>query len=300
MAQSFSGSVEIQNTAGEPTTRIVLVGDEGAVRLHGPAGEIASTVVAGKFVHVGATPAKRPKDSSKPLVLRPPTFGGGAAPGPTNDPAVSTKDDPKVWLRVGDDKLAGGVFVAGPSGRPVIRLNGTTGSLGVGGEGQDGDIVVLDAAGVLRVRINGRTGDIELSGADCAEEFDAEVELRHAEPGSVMSIGDSGGVRPCDRAFDPRVAGIVSGAGSHHPAIILDKTKASGPRVALALTGKAFCKVDATLGPVRTGDLLTSSATAGHAMTVGAQSPPPGCVIGKALAPMAEGIGLIPVLIALR
>ena len=61
-----------------------------------------------------------------------------------------------------------------------------------------------------------------------------------------------------------------------------------------------YCKVDASKGPVEIGDLLTTSATEGHAMKASDHRRAFGAVIGKALAPLATGRALIPVLVALQ
>ena len=68
----------------------------------------------------------------------------------------------------------------------------------------------------------------------------------------------------------------------------------------MALMGKVFCKVDAQFGAVEVGDLLTTSPTAGHAMKTSDPFKAFGAVIGKALRPLLEGQGLIPILIALQ
>ncbi len=53
-------------------------------------------------------------------------------------------------------------------------------------------------------------------------------------------------------------------------------------------------------GAIAFGDLLTTSETPGHAMRAADPLRAFGSVIGKALAPLAEGDGLIPILVALR
>ena len=112
------------------------------------------------------------------------------------------------------------------------------------------------------------TGDIRLINADCAEDFDiAGVEA--AEPGTVMVLGEEGALRPSDRAYDKRVAGVVSGAGGYKPGIVLDNHPARGNRSPIALLGKVYCKVDAGAASVEVGDLLTTSDTPGHAMKAG-------------------------------
>jgi hypothetical protein len=62
----------------------------------------------------------------------------------------------------------------------------------------------------------------------------------------------------------------------------------------------AHCKVDADLGAIETGDLLTSSPTPGHAQKVESPAQALGAVLGKALAPLTSGQGVIPVLVSLH
>jgi hypothetical protein len=143
------------------------------------------------------------------------------------------------------------------------------------------------------------TGDVIISGADCAEEFDME-DAQALEPGTVMVIGDDDRLHQSKDAYDKRVAGVVSGAGDCRPGIILGKEQSQNNRLALALTGKVFCKVDAQYSTIGVGDLLTTSPTLGHAMKADDPLKAFGAVIGKALRPLAEGEGLIPILIALQ
>jgi hypothetical protein len=71
-------------------------------------------------------------------------------------------------------------------------------------------------------------------------------------------------------------------------------------RQPIALVGKVFCKVDATYGSIEVGDLLTSSATYGHAMKASDVTRAFGSVLGKAMSPLGNGLGLIPILISLQ
>lgn len=68
----------------------------------------------------------------------------------------------------------------------------------------------------------------------------------------------------------------------------------------VAIAGKAFCKVNATPRAVKLGDLLTTSFTPGHAMKADDPGRAFGAVIGKALAPLEQGVGLVPVLVGLQ
>jgi hypothetical protein len=80
----------------------------------------------------------------------------------------------------------------------------------------------------------------------------------------------------------------------------LDKQAGVIGRMPVALVGKVYCRVDAQYGPIELGDLLTTSVTPGHAMKASDPFRAFGAVIGKALQPLADGQGLIPVLIALQ
>jgi hypothetical protein len=143
------------------------------------------------------------------------------------------------------------------------------------------------------------TGDIRLKNADCAEDFDILNSIE-VEPGTVMVLGDSGGLAPCKRAYDKRVAGVISGAGNYKPGIVLDKQESAHLRRPVALLGKVFCLVDAQLSAIEVGDMLTTSSTSGHAMKARNRNQAFGAVIGKALEPMEKGRGLISILVALQ
>ena len=92
----------------------------------------------------------------------------------------------------------------------------------------------------------------------------------------------------------------MSGAGSFRPGLILDRRDTGAERVPIALVGKVYCRVDATDSPVRVGDLLTTAQRAGHAMRIIDQARAFGAVLGKALAPLASGCDLVPILVALQ
>lgn len=204
-----------------------------------------------------------------------------------------------IYLKDSTLHLGKHVVLEDDNGRETLKFEGGTADLTVGGNGNAGTIKVLDSSGEERVKIIGHTGDIELMGADCAEEFDLLAEAG-AEPATVMVIDAAGGkLRPCDEAYDRKVAGVISGGGTLSPGITLDKQGGFGRRP-VALAGKVMCKVDARYAPIEIGDLLTTSPTTGHAMRVQDHAQAFGAVIGKALKPLKAGAGLIPILIALQ
>jgi len=59
-------------------------------------------------------------------------------------------------------------------------------------------------------------GDITLENEDCAEQFNVSEGVTSL-PGTVMVLNDEGLLRPSRLAYDKRVAGVISGAGSHKP-----------------------------------------------------------------------------------
>jgi hypothetical protein len=209
--------------------------------------------------------------------------------------------------------IAGGTGVAGISTKWVGVYGETAGTgAGVWGE-HKGDGVGVKAVSNTGVGLVASskgtaaifqgdvevTGDIRLTNADCAEDFNIGLGVS-AEPGTVMVLGEDGALFPSQLAYDKRVAGVVSGAGGYKPSIVLDKQQSDRTRQPIALLGKAFCKVDAQYGAIEVGDLLTTAPTRGHAMKVDDPLKAFGTVIGKALRPLAEGQGLIPILIALQ
>jgi hypothetical protein len=170
------------------------------------------------------------------------------------------------------------------------ETSSTTGGVGVYGKGP----IAAHFEGMVEVH-----GDIRLVHADCAEDFTIAADIT-VEPGTVMVVAANGSLAPSERAYDKRVAGVISGAGDYKPAIVLDKQEELAHRQPIALLGKVFCKVDAQFGAIDVGDLLTTSPTTGHAMKASDASRAFGAVIGKALRPLASGQGLIPILIALQ
>jgi hypothetical protein len=141
------------------------------------------------------------------------------------------------------------------------------------------------------------TGDVVLVGADCAEQFEVTGD---AFPGAVMVFDDSERLLLCTEPYDRRVAGVISGANSYRPGIILNGREPAADRCPIALIGRVFCKVDASFGAIQAGDLLTTSPNPGHAMKADDSSKAFGATLGKALRPLSEGKDLIPILVALQ
>ena len=156
----------------------------------------------------------------------------------------------------------------------------------------------LDVNGTTRTNVLKITG-----GADLSEGFDVAPTATRVVPGMVVSIDpeNPGKLVVCTEANDRRVAGIISGAGGVLPGMIMSQvgTEADG-EFPVALTGRVYCWVDATNGAVEPGDLLTTSAIAGHAAKVLDHDKASGAIIGKAMSGLKEGRGLVLVLVSLQ
>jgi hypothetical protein len=151
----------------------------------------------------------------------------------------------------------------------------------------------LDVAGTTQTEVLKITG-----GSDVAEPF-VMSEEKELPPGSVVVIDDRnpGNLRLSDRPYDHRVAGVVSGAGGLNPGLTLSQAGVLEEGQHVALAGRVWCFADASFGPIEPGDRLTTSRTPGHAMKVANTVDAVGAVIGKAMTPLAEGQGLVLVLV---
>jgi hypothetical protein len=211
-------------------------------------------------------------------------------------------------LDTGTGVYGGGAGVPGGVGAGCIGVRGET-FTGVGVQGQSfgaglaGKFVGnVEVTGSLNVDHDIRlTGDLFLSntGKDLAEQFEVDATAK-CEPGMLMAIGENGALVPCASAYDKRVIGVISGAGALKPALTLGQLDSRAPTVTIALVGTVFCRVDADKASINVGDLLTSSDTPGHAMKAHDPLRSFGAVIGKALAALRRGQGLLPIVIALQ
>ncbi len=188
----------------------------------------------------------------------------------------------------------------------IIAMIGGAGNIRAGGNGEGGDLYLYPSTasdifnnGQASIHLNGEAGDIILQNADCAEDFEVE-DQDGAEPGTVMVIAESSRLRSSDSPYDRRVAGVVAGAGTYRPGLVLGRTKGRANALPIALMGRVFCRVDAEQGAVSLGDLLTTSPSRGCAMKAADPARAFGAILGKALAPWQEGVGLIPILVTLQ
>jgi hypothetical protein len=158
----------------------------------------------------------------------------------------------------------------------------------------------VDGTGVTNVRTLKIHG-----GADLSERFDVATSTDEAvEPGTVVTIDPDGSGRltVSDEPYSTRVAGIIAGAGGIEPGMVMHQegvaeTEGQHP---VALTGRVYAKADASNGPIRPGDLLTTSRRPGHAMRATDSARANGAILGKAMTRLDEETGTVLVLIGLQ
>ncbi len=151
----------------------------------------------------------------------------------------------------------------------------------------------------LHVEGEARIDVLHIMGADVAEKFPVVEEL---EPGTVMAIDQNSPGQLCrsEQEYDRCVAGVISGAGDLPTGAILGNLPDQDMTSAIALSGRVWVKCDATKHPIKLGDLLTTSNLPGYAMKVNDFTRSQGAIIGKAMTSLAEGKGLVLVLVSLQ
>jgi hypothetical protein len=187
-------------------------------------------------------------------------------------------------------RAAGGVGINTNNPQSDLHVNGTVTITGT--NIVDGHVIVN---GTNTVKVLVITG-----GADVAEPF--QISEGQTPKGAVVVIDEEnpGRLRMSDCAYDTKVAGIVSGANGVNPGISLrqDNLTAGGQNV--ALSGRVYALADASNGPIQPGDLLTTSATPGHAMKVTNLAKAQGAILGKAMTGLNNGKGMVLVLVSLQ
>jgi hypothetical protein len=158
----------------------------------------------------------------------------------------------------------------------------------------------------------GNAGDLHVSGqvvtpvlqitggVDLAEPF--KISGQDIPKGAVVIIDDSnvGHLKLSERAYDRRVAGIVSGANGINSGISLSQQGVTEGGQNVALSGRVYVLADASSGPIKPGDLLTTSDTPGYAMKVTDHARAQGAAIGKSMSVLNEGKGMVLVLVTLQ
>jgi len=145
-----------------------------------------------------------------------------------------------------------------------------------------------------------RIGVLQIDGgSDLAEKFEVTDETK---PGMVVAIDpqNAGRLTVSRSAYNRRVAGIISGANNLSAGMVLPNLADAKDAQPVALSGRVWVYCDATKNAIQPGDLLTTSATPGHAMKVINHKRAQGAIIGKAMTELKSGQGLVLVLVTLQ
>ena len=139
-------------------------------------------------------------------------------------------------------------------------------------------------------------------GADLAEPFNITAGGNDVPQGAVMVIDEQnpGHLKMSDQGYDTHVAGVVSGANGINPGIQMQQDGLLEGGKNVALTGRVYVQADTSNGAIKPGDLLTTSATPGHAMRVTDHARAAGAILGKAMTGLSEGKGMVLVLVTLQ
>lgn len=178
-------------------------------------------------------------------------------------------------------------------GNAYVVVKNVSGNVGIGTATPGAR---LEVVGHTRTQVLEITG-----GSDLAEPFETE-EGTNQRPGTVMVIDAAhpGKLLPSVRAYDKRVAGIVSGAGGIHAGVTMSQHGVLEGSSLIAIAGRVYCSAEALSAPIEPGDLLTTSSVAGRAMKAVDETRSHGAVIGKAMTGLKEGKGLVLVLVNLQ
>lgn len=264
----------------------VGVGDRGVEGYGNGAGGYFANKLGGGFAYVGQTDAGVRAEGS--------SVGGHFK---------DMGDTGEAWIGQGNwgvhatGTAAGGWFQSGSTGSGVAFV--AYGNYGIRATGTEAggwfDAVLVDG--------RTRTGTLEImGGADLAEVFPLVGAPISPAAGSVVVIDETspGALVTSDRPYDPRVAGVVSGANGLQPGVTLGADIVPAGSAAIALSGRVYCLASAENGPIRPGDLLTTSATPGHAMRATDVGRSHGAVLGKAMSSLDDGTGVVLVLVTLQ
>ena len=207
----------------------------------------------------------------------------------------------------------GGTYSSQAGTNPKLRLwdNNSGAVYGLGVSSSQFDFMVPTGAryvwsvnGAEKMRLD-ESGNVTAAGSIAAKYQDVAEWVPSSQKLSagtvvVLDTDRTNHVLASTTSYDTGVAGVVSG----HPGIALGE--GGDGKVLVATTGRVRVKVDATLAPIKVGDLLVTSDLEGVAMKSvpvvvgGRKMHAPGTIIGKALEPLEKGTGEILVLLSLQ
>lgn len=279
----FSGMYASTNADGEPFYGYSAGGDIDAYHYYNSADDTWRLYMGGTRLSVSGTTGNVGIGTATPDAKL--NVVGGTDSEPIGGGFIVTGDVASTNISIDNNEI-------------MARNNGATATLFLNNDG--GDVSISPAGtGKLITRVLQITG-----GADLSEQFEVSDANIEPTPGMVVVIdpANPGRLMPATSAYDKKVAGVISGANGVATGMMMGHTGtiADGAH-AVALTGRVYCLVDATDAAIEPGDMLTTSATAGHAMKASDEVRSHGAIIGKAMTALPRGEkGLVLVLVNLQ
>lgn len=170
------------------------------------------------------------------------------------------------------------------AGRVGIQQLTPQATLDVGGSIKSGYLVV-DGSADVKDKLSCK--NLTITGGDVAEARHPAAK-QQIQPGMVVIFDEKeqGKIRTTNRAYDKKVAGVISGAGKYFAGVCLLQEELAKGAFPLAQVGtvEVLC-----VGPVAVGDLLTTSSVPGYAMAVRKPLKGIGAAIGKATTTLKKG-----------
>ena len=293
-----SGALSLRNTNGSPRLRAYGGPNSGLLELYDADGTETVSVDGAANGNI----VLRQGDGSVGL--------GMSANNGTGGGGVSIYRD--------DGTFAGQMTVADATRRDGFwGITKGNGNWGITARGQNsatggGAMYFYDSAGAATVVIDADSANeghiwtqvlTITGGSDLSENFDVNAEKDELQSGMIVSIDpkNPGELVLAREAYDAKVAGVISGAGGVKPGMLMSqKGSVADGKHPVALTGRVYCHVDASHGAIEPGDMITTSTTPGHGMKATSRDRAFGSIVGKAMTGLAEGKGLVLVLVNLQ
>ncbi|PHN00571.1 hypothetical protein CRP01_41540 [Flavilitoribacter nigricans DSM 23189 = NBRC 102662] len=162
--------------------------------------------------------------------------------------------------------------------------------------------LTIHGEGIVSVNGTTSTNILEIRGGnDIAEPFTLSIG-EEILPGSVMIIDEHhpGKLKLSEEPYDRKVAGVISGAQGIKPGITLAYDESVNTEKLISIAGRVYVWANTSAGPIKPGDLLTTSNIRGQAMKVTDYQQAQGAILGKAMSALETEQGYVLLLVSLQ
>ncbi len=309
VSKGTSAGLFLQNQGGESHRVELFNQPEGRFAVIVGGGNEALSVTRNGFVGINRLVPDATLDVAGNMIIAN-TFPSGSPALPTLNVSqeagglvgrfVSKGTSAGLLLHARGAASEGVVLTNQPDGGFSVLIAGGTPAFNITGGGLVG-INTTEPHAELEVNGTTSTRVLQITGGDLAEPFEI-AEADTIQPGMVVAIDpdNPGQMRLANTTYDRTVAGVISGAGGIELGVLMYKDGAGEDTHPVALTGRVYVFADVSNGAIVPGDLLTTSATPGHAMKVTDYERAQGAILGKAMSKLEKGTGLVLMLVTLQ